>query len=63
MNELPKWVKDFNETNKADKYLNTPWETLYDIKTYTKVELMIIFMKENLKEETPTFPKDLKIKN
>ena len=35
MNELPQWVLDFNNTNTADRYLNTSWNTLYDIETYT----------------------------
>ena len=36
MEELPQWVKDFNALKKADDYLNKPWETLYDINTYTE---------------------------
>lgn len=36
MNELPQWVKDFNASKKADEYLSKPWETLYDINTYTE---------------------------
>lgn len=36
MNELPQWVKDFNASQKADEYLSKPWETLYDINTYTE---------------------------
>lgn len=35
MNELPQWVKDFNESGKAESYLK-PWNTLQDIKTYTE---------------------------
>lgn len=35
MNELPQWVKQFNERGLPEKYLSQPWETLYDIKTYT----------------------------
>ena len=33
MKELPKWVKKFNKNN---AYLNKPWNTLYNIKTYKK---------------------------
>lgn len=33
MNELPKWVKDFNKSKAAEKY-KTTWETLYPIGTY-----------------------------
>lgn len=35
MNDLPKWVKDFNGQKLADNYLSKPWTTLYDISTYT----------------------------
>ena len=61
MNELPKWVKDFNGNNKADKYLNTPWETLYDIETYTSSRVDDNIYEGKLKgQESPTFPKNLK---
>ena len=36
MEELPNWVKEFNASGKADEYLSKPWETLYDISTYTE---------------------------
>lgn len=36
LKELPNWVKEFNKNGKADNYLSEPWETLYDIKTYTE---------------------------
>ncbi|MFK8060739.1 MAG: alkaline phosphatase PafA [Polaribacter sp.] len=61
MNELPKWVKDFNTNNKADEYLNQSWETLYDIKTYTNSRKDDNIFEGKFKgQETPTFPKDLK---
>ena len=61
MNELPKWVKDFNANNKADNYLNEPWETLYDIKTYTNSLVDdSIFEGKIIGQEKPIFPKDLK---
>ncbi|QTE23936.1 alkaline phosphatase PafA [Polaribacter cellanae] len=61
MNELPTWVKDFNANNNADTYLNTPWETLYDIKTYTQSRADDNIFENTLKgNKTPTFPKDLK---
>ncbi|WP_341222318.1 alkaline phosphatase PafA [Polaribacter atrinae] len=61
MNELPKWVKEFNSNNKADEYLNAPWETLYDIKTYTSSRADNNIFEGKLKgQKTPTFPKDLK---
>ena len=36
MNQLPNWVQEFNKNGKADEYLSKPWETLYDISTYTE---------------------------
>lgn len=33
LNELPKWVSDFNSSGKVQEYLK-PWETLYDLETY-----------------------------
>jgi predicted AlkP superfamily pyrophosphatase or phosphodiesterase len=35
-NDLPKWVKDFNQKKLADRYLNQTWETLFPIDTYTQ---------------------------
>ena len=61
MNELPKWVKDFNADNKADEYLNKPWKTLYDIKSYTNSRNdNNVFEGKLVGQKTPTFPKDLK---
>ncbi|QTD37000.1 alkaline phosphatase family protein [Polaribacter batillariae] len=61
MNDLPNWVKKFNTNNNADTYLNTPWETLYDIETYTQSRADNNIFENNLVgKETPTFPKDLK---
>ena len=61
MNELPKWVKNFNTNNNADAYLNQPWETLYDIKTYTQSRVDDNIFEGKFKgQESPTFPKDLK---
>jgi predicted AlkP superfamily pyrophosphatase or phosphodiesterase len=36
MNELPKWVKVFNDQNLVEKYLNQGWNTLYPIDTYVQ---------------------------
>jgi predicted AlkP superfamily pyrophosphatase or phosphodiesterase len=59
MNELPKWVIDFNVSNAAEEY-KMPWNTLKDIDTYLESGL------DNNKYEglfsgqsTPTFPHDL----
>jgi predicted AlkP superfamily pyrophosphatase or phosphodiesterase len=35
LNELPKWVTDFNTSEVAESYLKE-WNTLYDISTYTE---------------------------
>jgi predicted AlkP superfamily pyrophosphatase or phosphodiesterase len=36
MNQLPEWVKKFNGSKLAEKYLKQDWNTLYDIKTYVQ---------------------------
>lgn len=36
MDELPEWMKKFNERNLNDFYLNQNWNTLYPIETYTE---------------------------
>jgi predicted AlkP superfamily pyrophosphatase or phosphodiesterase len=36
MNELPSWVKGFNERKLPETYLKKDWNTLYDIKTYVQ---------------------------
>ncbi len=58
---LPKWVIDFNASGKAKEYLNTTWNTLEDISTYT--ESMAdnnIFEGLFNGKKTPTFPYNLK---
>jgi predicted AlkP superfamily pyrophosphatase or phosphodiesterase len=57
---LPKWVKDFNNSDKAEKYLNSTWNTLYNIKTYTEsIDDNNIFEGLFIGKKTPTFPYDL----
>lgn len=34
MNDLPKWVKDFNDQKIPETYLKTDWTTIYPIDTY-----------------------------
>ena len=60
MEKLPKWVQDFNSNGKALSYINTSWETLYDIKTYTN-SLADDNIYEGLfnGEEKAVFPKDI----
>jgi predicted AlkP superfamily pyrophosphatase or phosphodiesterase len=36
MNELPKWVDEFNNKKSVDKYYQQGWNLLYDMKTYTQ---------------------------
>ena len=61
MNKLPQWVTDFNNNNKADNYLNSPWETLYEIDSYVNSRSDDnIFEEKLIGQKTPTFPKDLK---
>ena len=60
MEELPSWVRKFNASKKADEYLSTPWETLYDLSTYTQSiaddnEFEALYNGE----QTPTFPHNI----
>ncbi|MFK5880252.1 MAG: alkaline phosphatase family protein [Flavobacteriaceae bacterium] len=60
MNSLPKWVSDFNNSKIAENYLNSTWDTYYDIDTYTNsgVDDDPHEQKYYAKEKT-TFPYDL----
>ena len=59
-NDLPQWVKDFNASGKANEYLSKPWETLYNIKTYTESIADNNNFEETFKgEEKPIFPHDI----
>jgi len=60
MDKLPLWVSKFNQLEKSSEYLDTVWNTLYPIESYTesygdnnKYEVV-------LGESTPTFPYDFK---
>jgi predicted AlkP superfamily pyrophosphatase or phosphodiesterase len=60
LNDLPNWVNEFNNSGKANNYLNQTWNTYYDISSYTETlpdnnEYEGIFKGK----ETPTFPYDL----
>ncbi|RED48475.1 alkaline phosphatase PafA [Seonamhaeicola aphaedonensis] len=60
MNELPKWVQDFNESNTVQSYLKE-WNTLYDISTYSESGNDLNNFELGFKgKETATFPYDLK---
>jgi predicted AlkP superfamily pyrophosphatase or phosphodiesterase len=56
MNELPKWVKDFNASDITESYFKE-WNTLYDISTYTESGSDLNTFEEGYKgKETATFP-------
>lgn len=60
MNELPKWVNDFNNSGKANMYLNETWNTYYDISTYTETLPDNNGFEGLFKgKSTPTFPYNL----
>ena len=59
-NQLPTWVINFNNSGKANAYLNQTWNTFFDINSYTES------LPDNNKFEglfkgkkTPTFPYNL----
>ena len=60
LKELPTWVQEFNASGKADEYLSKPWETLYDISTYTQsIEDDNDFEATFKGQERPVFPHDI----
>ncbi|RPD99930.1 alkaline phosphatase family protein [Aureibaculum marinum] len=61
MDNLPKWVQNFNKNGKAKKYINSTWSTLYNIDSYTE-SIADNNPYEGLfkGKETPTFPYNLK---
>lgn len=61
MNQLPDWVKSFNEQKNADKYLDMAWNTLLPIEKYsTSGEDNSPYENGFRGKDTPTFPYDLK---
>ncbi|MGJ1388903.1 alkaline phosphatase PafA [Sphingobacterium spiritivorum] len=57
MDQLPKWVQDFNSKKLADKYLKQDWNTLYDISTYTSsIADDNVYEGKWAGEDKPTFP-------
>jgi predicted AlkP superfamily pyrophosphatase or phosphodiesterase len=61
MDELPQWVKNFNNSGKAKQYLNKVWEPVYPIETYTASGADNNPFEEVFKgKKTPTFPYNLK---
>jgi len=60
MDQLPKWVNDFNNSGLATKYVSQKWETLYPIDTYTEsIADDNEFEAPFQGEEKPVFPHDL----
>ncbi|PZD77169.1 alkaline phosphatase PafA [Mesonia sp. K7] len=58
-NELPQWVKDFNDSGKVASYLTT-WETLKPISTYVESGADNNNYEHGfIGKSTPTFPYDL----
>jgi predicted AlkP superfamily pyrophosphatase or phosphodiesterase len=59
INDLPKWVKDFNASKSTNSYLKV-WNTLYDINTYNESGSDLNNFEGGFKgKETATFPYDL----
>ncbi|MDT0641451.1 alkaline phosphatase PafA [Zunongwangia sp. F363] len=59
MEELPQWVKDFNNSNAAEEYFKT-WNTLEDISTYKESGADINNFEGGFRgKETASFPYDL----
>ncbi|PQV51267.1 putative AlkP superfamily pyrophosphatase or phosphodiesterase [Jejuia pallidilutea] len=60
MDELPKWVNNFNNSKKAESYIKD-WNTFYDIDTYTESGADLNNFEGKFKgKETATFPYNLK---
>lgn len=61
MNELPKWVLDFNQKKTVSNYLKE-WHTFYDIATYTESGSDLNNFEGGFKgKETATFPYNLNV--
>jgi predicted AlkP superfamily pyrophosphatase or phosphodiesterase len=60
MDSLPNWVNEFNNLKKPDEYLSKPWNTLYDINTYTESISDDNNYERTFKgEDKPIFPHDI----
>lgn len=60
MEELPKWVKKYNESKNVSKYMKE-WNTLYDISTYVESGSDLNDFEGGFYgKETATFPYDIK---
>lgn len=62
MNDLPDWVKRFNDTKEPAKLMSKPWETLYPINTYVQSSPDEVKWEGNFKgETTTTFPHNMPV--
>ncbi len=60
MDQLPKWVDNFNDSGLAKKYVNQKWVTLYPIDTYTEsIADNNKFEQPYKGEKSPVFPHNL----
>lgn len=60
MDELPKWVNDFNNSGLANSYLEKTWDTYYDISTYTESIVDDNIYERPFKgKKSPSFPYNL----
>ncbi len=60
MNDLPKWVQDFNALKMPQKYMAEGWKTLLPIEQYTESTLDNQAYEAKLSgEKTPSFPHEL----
>lgn len=60
MNDLPGWVKKFNDANKPKKLLANGWNTLYPINTYTQSTADNVAWEGKFHNETaPVFPHEV----
>ena len=63
LTDLPLWAEEFNKSRQIDSYLK-PWDTYYDISTYTESSSDNNNYESNFSgEENPVFPHNFKIKN
>jgi len=61
MNELPDWVKRFNDRKEPQQLMSKPWETLYPIGTYTQSTADDVSWEGTFSgEKAPVFPHALK---
>ena len=59
MEELPKWVQEFNEKNLVDKYLDKGWEPLFDLTAYrASLPDSNVYEATYAGEDYSTLPKD-----